>query len=173
MTKSAFENMTPVYSGGGFDVYYVYQKTTPELRGLAADLWVRNKILPPGVNPQDRAREIVMMIARDGVLVGVNTVSIAQLSDVGIDDPASKNFYFYRMFIEPSARTPMMFVKLAQLAREYLAADYASLNDVAGIAHIQTNKKGGRAGLEKIFSGRGYETHHVTQDGFKLYLKYF
>lgn len=63
----------------GFDVRVAWRGDDPEIAADAIDFWTRNDLLPPGVDPVERARELVAAAYKDGRLVAVSTATLARI----------------------------------------------------------------------------------------------
>ena len=57
-----------------YTLYDVFNCTTPELRDKVIDLWERNKALPEGVNPEERAYQVAIAVYdSNSEVIGVTT----------------------------------------------------------------------------------------------------
>jgi hypothetical protein len=96
--------MTAEERAPGYEFRPAWQTGDPGIEADAIAFWERLAILPEGVQPQERARELVAGAYKDGQLVGVLTAKItllqlvrARLAMIRIAvDPAHRRFYVSR-----------------------------------------------------------------------------
>lgn len=127
----------------------------------AAALWREFDILPQGVTPEARAREICAVAYDGGKLAGVSTIDIRPYAPL-----RNKRFGFLRVFTRPEYQQQDIAIGLATLCRDTLEAwSVANPEEkLAGMAAIyQSPKLGhypiGESGLTLI----GY-----TQEGYQV-----
>jgi hypothetical protein len=63
----------------GFEVRIAWRRDDPEIAADAIDFWKRNDLLPPGVDPAERARELTGAVYKDGRLVALATATLARI----------------------------------------------------------------------------------------------
>ena len=135
---------------GHYRIVDVFGRTTSEDRRRIIALWRRNGILPAGAAPERRARQVVLMaLNTDEEVVGVNTVYRGRLG------PGGKDYFFYRMFIQPGDRVPGMMRFLTQQAFEVLRLAPV-VNKPAGVVFNTENPKLMRAGMYAMLQRGGW-----------------
>jgi len=60
----------------GFEVRTAWRRRDPGIEADAIDLWTRNGLLPPDVDPKQRAGELIAAAYKDGRLAAVSTAAI-------------------------------------------------------------------------------------------------
>jgi hypothetical protein len=63
----------------GFEVRTTWRRDDPRIAADAIDFWTRNDLLPPGVDPAERARELTGVAYKDGRIVAVATATLARI----------------------------------------------------------------------------------------------
>jgi hypothetical protein len=63
----------------GFEVRIAWRRDDPAIEADAIDFWTRNGLLPEGVSPEQRAKELVAAAYKNGVLVAVATAVPEQI----------------------------------------------------------------------------------------------
>jgi hypothetical protein len=66
----------------GFELRPAWRLDDARIEADAVAFWNRLKILPPGVSPEQRAKELIAVVYRDGEIVGVHTATIERLEQV-------------------------------------------------------------------------------------------
>lgn len=66
----------------GYDLRPAWRLADPRIEADAIDFWTRLAILPPGVTPEERARELAAVGYKDGRLVGIVTAVPGRLEQV-------------------------------------------------------------------------------------------
>jgi hypothetical protein len=100
--------------------------------GIEADaiaFWERLGILPPGVDPAARAKELVAAAYHRGTLIAVTTASIARY------EPLRASFAFLRGAVDPAHRRSLAGTAIAVFARETIEA-WAVEHPEAGVAGV-------------------------------------
>ena len=162
-----------------YDLLNVYQDTTPEMREEVIAMWRRNNILPAGVDPAERAKQIALIVTDpDSNIVGVTTA----YKDIYPFHPTSerpqKPYYFFRFFLDRAGRVPELYKIMANETfamlrdREKRLAGQ-SANPPVGMAIITENRKLMRPGMKQKFRRNGYVL--VADDGYghDVYLRHF
>jgi GNAT superfamily N-acetyltransferase len=67
----------------GFDVRIAWRRDDPGIAADAIDFWARNDLLPPGVDPCARAKELVTAVYRDDELAAVSTAILERIDFLG------------------------------------------------------------------------------------------
>lgn len=140
---------------GEYAIGAVFGEVSPALAEEIAAFWLAHGALPDPAEARRRAHEVVCL-ARDaaGTIAAVNSVYVAPFN------PPGAPYYFYRMFVRPSARVPGLASRMVQCAVAVLRARAAP--GVAGVVLITENPKLMlRAGQRKLtrlgwsYVGRG------------------
>lgn len=136
----------------GYRIIDVHNTKTQEIREKIVALWQRNKILPSGVDPYERATQVVTAALNDkDEVVGVVTV-YQQTLTIPIK-LRGKHVFVYRQFIQLQDQ---QFSVMHHLSNEAVKL----LDGTPGIdgLYMQTeNRKMMRDGFRKYFSRRGFE----------------
>lgn len=66
----------------GFELRPAWRLNDARIEADAAAFWKRLDILPPGVPPEQRAKELIAVVYKDGAIVGVHTAAIDRLEQV-------------------------------------------------------------------------------------------
>jgi len=72
----------PAVQNFGFDVRVAWRRDDPVIAADAIDFWTRNDLLPPGVDPGGRARELIAAAYKDGSLAAVSTATIERIDQL-------------------------------------------------------------------------------------------
>jgi hypothetical protein len=91
-------NVTPQEIGADFDYRPAWRRDDPEIEADAIAFWNRLGILPPGVAPEARAKELAVAAYRDGRLIGVSTATLDRL------DFLRARFAMLRAAVDPEYR---------------------------------------------------------------------
>jgi hypothetical protein len=65
-----------------FDVRIAWRRDDPEIEADAIAFWNRTGILPPGVRPEDRVKQIVAAVYEDGRIIGLVTAQIEWIPEL-------------------------------------------------------------------------------------------
>ena len=63
----------------GFDVRAAWRRDDPRIAADAIDFWTRNDLLPPGVDPAERAKELTGVAYKDGKVVATATATLEEV----------------------------------------------------------------------------------------------
>ena len=74
--------MTPEELIPGFEIRPAWRLEDARIEADAIAFWTRLNILPPGVAPEQRAKELVAVVYRDDKVVGVHTAVIQRVEQV-------------------------------------------------------------------------------------------
>jgi hypothetical protein len=74
--------MTPEERAPGFDYRPAWRLNDPEIERDAIHFWNRLAILPQGVAPEQRAKELMAVAYKEGQIVGVQTAQLGVLPQV-------------------------------------------------------------------------------------------
>jgi len=116
----------------------VWRKSLPQMREEIIKFWDENKLLPPGVSAEERAREVVLVARNEsGNIAGISSamhIQFKQLND---------NYFFaYRSVLLPQYRVPGLAQKMILETRDILE-NYASTmteNKCIGMVTFVENK---------------------------------
>lgn len=65
-----------------FEVRVAWRRDDPAIEADAIDFWTRLGLLPPGVSPEQRAKELVCVAYAGGRIVAVGTASIEHIPEL-------------------------------------------------------------------------------------------
>ena len=96
--------VTPEQRAPGFEFRPAWRLNDPEVERDAIHFWNRLGILPQGVAPEQRAKELMAVAYKDGLVVGVQTATLGRLPQVrarlamirSAVDPDHRRFYLSR-----------------------------------------------------------------------------
>jgi hypothetical protein len=80
------------------DLRAVWRVTTPRIEADAVDFWERLGLLPPDVDPAERARQLAAVAYRDGALIGVMTAALERV------EPVRARLAMIRAAVDPEHR---------------------------------------------------------------------
>ncbi|MBA4209255.1 MAG: hypothetical protein C0454_06980 [Parvibaculum sp.] len=143
-----------------------WQKRDPKLEADAIALWQKHGILPPGVNPQERARELCCLAYEDGELAGISTVVMERYRPL-----LNKRFGFARVFVSPDFEQQELAIGLATECRRLLEA-WSVANpheELHGMAAVYQSPKLGRYPVGKS----GLTLVGFTPEGHQLRIAWF
>jgi GNAT superfamily N-acetyltransferase len=109
----------PDDAGSGFAAYDLRSAWRRGDAGIEADavaFWNRLAILPRGVRPEERARDLVAVAYRDGRAVGVATASFARI------EALRGRFAALRCAVDPDHRRERIAAALTILSRDLIEA---------------------------------------------------
>ena len=143
---------------------------SPAMIEKVVDLWRRNRILPAGTDPHQRAQQVVTAaVNMDDSVVGVVTVYEQTLS-IPLK-LAGKHVFVYRQFTQ---REDQRFDVMHSLSDEAVKL-LDGTPGIDGILVLTENRKMMRDGFRRYFSRRGFElvdAPRIPEDvWFRDYLK--
>lgn len=106
--------LPPEQLAPGFDFRPAWRLGDAAIERDAIDFWTRTGILPAGVTPQQRARELVAVAYREGRMVGVLTAKVGRL------DQVRARLAFIRAAVGPEHRRGHISLVLYLYARDLL-----------------------------------------------------
>lgn len=140
----------------------VFQKTTPEVRLQIISLWEKNLVLPPGIDAEERAKQVIfMVVGPQNNLVAVTSAHIDYFLETKIINAPLERFYFYRMFIQPKDR-------IFNLAKHIIICSYDYLKSLPaqdapkGVIMILENPKLVKRAVQRGFANIGW--HPIGHD---------
>lgn len=86
----------------------------PQIEADAVDFWRRINILPPGIEPEERAKELICVAYKEGRIVGVHTARLGQVELV------RARLAMLRSAVDPAYRTGRVSFGLSMYARDIL-----------------------------------------------------
>jgi hypothetical protein len=66
----------------GFELRPAWRRNDAQIEADAVAFWKRLNILPSSVTPEQRAKELIAVVYKDGQIVGVHTAAIERLEQV-------------------------------------------------------------------------------------------
>ena len=160
----------PSFDPSGIRYQPVWRRDDERVMRDAAEMWRAEGVLPQGVDPEERARELVIAIYDGDALAGCLTAAIHPFRELG------ENFAFARSFIRPAWRRARLTDRLmidghAELGR--WAAEHPE-EKLAGSAAIYQNfHLGARpvepSGLTLIgYTSKGLQQRVLWFDDYRL-----
>ncbi len=143
-----------------------WQKRDPELEADAIALWKAHGVLPAGVKPEERAREICCLAYDGNRLAGISTVGIQPWRPL-----LNKRFGFLRVFTAPEFEQQEIAIGLAIECRRILE-EWSVANpgeQLFGMAAIYQSPKLGRYPVGKS----GLTLAGFTPEGHQLRIAWF
>ena len=134
-----------------------WRRNDARLEGEAIAFWTRLGLLPQGVAPEQRAKELVAVARRGGELIGVSTATLDHYA------PLDSRMAFFRAAVDPNHRRTHAAIALAAESREILER-WAAENPgerVGGMLGIVENRGLGPPLLEPY-----WPTTRLTLIGF-------
>jgi hypothetical protein len=98
----------------GYDLRPAWRRDDPDIEADAIAFWRRLDILPPGVAPEARARELTAVAYKDGLVVGVHTATLERLELV------RARLATIRAAVDPEHRRSRVSMALGLYTRELL-----------------------------------------------------
>jgi hypothetical protein len=90
--------MTPEERAPGYEFRSAWRSGDPAIEADAIAFWERLRLLPQGVSPEERARQLVAAAYKDGQLAGVLSAKIELLQQV------RARFAMIRIAVDPAHR---------------------------------------------------------------------
>ena len=141
--------MADSYTYHDYRIDYVYGHTTADQKRRVVDFWRRHRVLR---NSQDAARRVdeVVFIAVDehDRVVGVNTVYIE------CEPRNHKQYFFYRMFVQPGNRETRLMAFMTGKAFQHLK-QLEMADKPAGLVIVAENPKLMRSGMRRYLERHG------------------
>lgn len=107
--------MEPTEKHNTYTIHNVYRRSTPEQSEEILAFWKRNNALPNAEEAQKRVKQVVMMVTGSGgEVVGVSTVYPGQIQN------DNREYFFYRMFIQPGDRVFGLMTDVTQKTLQFL-----------------------------------------------------
>lgn len=100
----------------GFEVRIAWRRDDPAIAADAIDFWTRNDLLPEGVDPAARAKELIAAAYKDGKLAAVATATLDEI------DFLRARFAIIRGATDPEFRRSHAQLSLSVPSREALHA---------------------------------------------------
>jgi len=124
---------------GDFEIRAAWRRGDPEIEAGAIGFWTRLGLLPPGVAPEERAKELIAAAYRDGEVVAVATATIQWIAEL------RARFAVIRGATDPKHRRSHAQLALAVPSREALrrwALDHPEEKLAGGIVVVDRNEWG-------------------------------
>ena len=143
--------MQPTYTYNNYSIYNVYGMVSAEQQQDILDFWRRNNAIGDPQSAQRRVQQVVLMTRNiEGQVVGISTAYIEQFRG------NMKNYFFYRMFIQPADRVYGMMEFMTQMTHQSLK-DFNMQNKPDGMVVITENPKLMRKGMQRMLARSGLE----------------
>jgi hypothetical protein len=139
---------------------YRFEAVFPAPPAQVADevvaFWLREHALPSEAAARQRVAQLVYVIrAQDGEIAGVSTAYTGQAPKLG------GAYYFYRMFIRPQDRVPIMMRRVTEMTFDVLR-ERTPAGGPQGVVAVAENQKLRRPAAERQFERAGW--HKVGLD---------
>jgi GNAT superfamily N-acetyltransferase len=108
--------MTPDELLPGYELRPAWRLDDPQIAADAIAFWARLGILPPGVTPEQRAKELVAVVYKDDEIVGVQTGVIEPVEQV------RTKLAMIRIAVDPAHRRMRVATGLTLYSRALLQA---------------------------------------------------
>ncbi|MEA3015069.1 MAG: hypothetical protein QOD42_3614 [Sphingomonadales bacterium] len=134
--------LPPEQLAPGFDLRPAWRLGDEAIERDAIDFWTRTGILPAGVTPQERARELVAVVYKEGSMIGVLTAQVGRLAQV------RARLAFVRGAVDPEYRRGHIGLVMYLYARDLLERWSAAHPEerLAGVgAFVESNELSERA----------------------------
>jgi hypothetical protein len=114
------------------DLREAWRKDDADLERDAVDFWNRTGILPQGVSPEERAKELAAIAYQDGSVAAVATAALLHY------EPLRARFAFFRCAVDPARRRGLISTAITVFARDAIERWAAAHPEekVAGLAAI-------------------------------------
>ena len=136
----------------GYCLVEVWQKTTKEERVEVIRFWLTEEAITDEEEARQRVHQLVTLV-RDpsGAIAGVST---AYIDGLGKDNTPH---YFYRMFISPKNRRPILMIRMIDFSREILKQRTPVGSGIAaGMVIVTENPKAMNPGSRRMLDRHGY-----------------
>jgi hypothetical protein len=135
----------------------------------AVAFWRRLGILPSGVAPEDRAKELVAAAYRDGALIGVSTATLNRIESL------RGRFAVIRAATDPAHRRTHVAIALAVASRELLErwAEAHPEEKIAGMAGVVENREIAARLAEPVWPVTGLHLVGHTPEGRQIRVAWF
>lgn len=143
--------MQPTYTYNKYTITNVYGTVSAEQQQKILGFWQRNNAIGNPQEARQRIRQVVLIAENDDKqVVGVSTVYIELFQG------NMKQYFFYRMFIDPADRVYGMMKFMVQITHETLKnIDLANKPD--GMVVITENAKLMRKGMYRMLERGGMD----------------
>lgn len=162
--STAWEEMAPE-----FEFRDAWRRDDPGIEADAVDFWNRLNILPAGVRPEERAKELVAVAYKDGKIVGVQTAVLGRLEIV------RARLGMLRSAVDPDYRRSRVSFALTLFAR-HLVERWSMAHPeerVAGLgAVIESRDFAGRE-KEPFWPNTRFGVVGYTADGRQIRVSWF
>lgn len=134
----------------------VFPTPSVEIAEQVIAFWLRERALPNEAAARQRVAQLVYVIRTpDGEIAGVSTAYTGPAPKLGGE------YYFYRMFIRPQDRVPIMMRRVTEMTFEVLEA-HTRTGGPQGLIAVAENPKLRRPAAERQFERAGW--HKIGLD---------
>lgn len=142
----------------------VYKTLSDDHAQLIIDFWLRNNALPNPLMAEQRVKQVVMMILnKKDEVVGVSTIYRQPYKG------DNRQYFFYRMFIQPGDRIFGMMAFVTGQTYEYLK-QLCMADKPEGLIVITENQKIMRKGSRRALERLGFDFMGKEQRGLDVWL---
>ncbi len=150
-------------------VKFVVAWEKPEYSREVIDLWNRLKALPPGINPHERAKQVVYLAYVDNLLIGITTAQ-----RINYQRLLNAPLFSFRILIHPKFRIPGLLDKMSVETIKFLENLYQThKTDCIGVLTLVENKRMRTHRREAVFPSTKFAFIGQTKEGFDVRIRYF
>jgi hypothetical protein len=129
----------------------VFPTPPPEVADRVVAFWLHHRALPDEASARVRVAQLVYVIyAPNGDIAGVSTAYTGQAPNLGGE------FYFYRMFIRPEDRVPIMMRRVTEMTFDVLR-ERTPAEGPKGVVVVAENRKLHRPAAERQLQRAGWQ----------------
>ncbi|ELR68486.1 hypothetical protein C900_00320 [Fulvivirga imtechensis AK7] len=147
----------------------IYEQKDEALKQKVISFWAALNAIPPQVDINARANELVFMALDNDQVIGVTTAQRAKIKQLN-----DNYFYAFRTLIHPDYRIPGLVDKLAVLTRDYFGALYQEQKtDCIGLITLVENEQMKQQRREAVYPSTGFVFIGRSKAGHHLRVCYF
>jgi hypothetical protein len=158
-----------VETAADLDIRFGWRLNDPRLEADAIAFWERLGHLPPGADPGERAKEIVLGAYKDDALVGVQTAQVATLGFLRV------RFAMLRSSVDPEARRGHVAATMGYATRTHLESWAAAHPEerLAGTAAVLESPQLTELARTPYWPGTGLLLAGHTKEGRQIRVCWF
>lgn len=131
--------------------------------------WKELNVLPSGLDPNERAKQLLYTARSEEKIVGVTTVH-----DIVVKNLNNKPFFNFRVLLHPDYRMPGLVDKLCVLSRDFLEGLYLEGNSAnIGMITLAENQSLVTHRNEAVWPSSGFTYIGKSKAGFPIRILYF
>lgn len=112
------------------EIENVWTRVSDDLQREIVDFWTSNKMLPQGVDPIERSKQVLLTVRNEGKIVGLTSADLVRFRQLN-----DNLFYMFRMAVLQPFRVPGIESKLMVESRDILEhhAETQTVNKCIGV----------------------------------------